>query len=104
MPGSEISISNKFYYVYLLESINHDQEHYIGYTDDLKKRIKEHNAGLNWSTKAYKPWRLIYYEACLNKEDAKRRERYLKTSQGRRLIKRRIKEYLYNKKKNNHKK
>jgi putative endonuclease len=38
---------------------------------------------------------LIYYEACLNEEDAKRREKYLKTSQGRRMLKIRIKEYLY---------
>jgi putative endonuclease len=83
--------------VYILESIN-NRELYIGYTKDLKKRFDEHNQGLNSSTKRYLPWKIIYYEACLNKKDAIRRERYLKTSQGRRLIKRRIKEYLFNNK------
>lgn len=83
-----------FYYVYLLESIESGRL-YIGYTTDLPRRIKEHNHGLNFSTKPYRPWRLVYYEACLNEKDAERRERYLKTNQGARLIKRRIKEYLY---------
>ena len=67
----------------------------MGYTTDLRKRLKEHNQGLNQSTKPYRPWKLIYYEACLDREDAKRREDYLKTSQGQRLLKRRLKEYLY---------
>ena len=68
---------------------------YIGFTSDLAKRLKEHNQGLNISTKSYKPWFVIYYEACLNEADAKRREGYLKTSQGQRLLKRRLKEYFY---------
>jgi len=55
----------KFYYVYLLESIKNGNL-YIGYTKDLLRRIKEHNQGLNFSTKPYKPWRIIHYEACLN--------------------------------------
>ncbi len=83
-----------FFYVYVLESIL-NKEHYIGFTQNLVRRVKEHNLGLNQSTKAYKPWRLIYYEACLNQKDAKRRESYLKTNQGGRLLKRRVKEYLY---------
>jgi putative endonuclease len=82
------------FYVYCLESeIN--EELYFGYTKDLKRRLKEHNQLLNFSTKKYAPWKLIYYEACLNEQDAKRREKYLKTSQGRRMLKIRIKEYLY---------
>ena len=84
------------FYVYVLESP--DDELYTGYTKDLRKRVKEHNQGLNFSTKRYGPWKLIYYEASLNEADAKRREKYLKTTQGRRLMKRRLKEYLYNKK------
>lgn len=97
MPGSENSRLIMFFYVYVLES-KKNGELYIGYTDNLKKRIKEHNQGLNTSTKPYRPWQLIYYEACLNKEDAKRREKYFKTSQGRKLLKRRLKEYFYAKK------
>jgi putative endonuclease len=82
-----------FFYVYLLESKT--GKLYIGYTHDLIRRVKEHNLGLNQSTKAFKPWSLIYYEACINEEDAKRREKYLKSSQGGRLLKRRIKNFLY---------
>jgi putative endonuclease len=68
---------------------------YTGFTDDLKKRFEKHNKGLVHSTKPYKPWKLIYYEACLNKKDAMRREKYLKTSQGIRLMKRRLKEHFH---------
>jgi len=82
------------FYVYVLESLNHD-EIYTGYTNDLKRRLEEHNHGLSSSTKRYKPWKIIYYEACLNKDDAQRREGYLKTTQGGRLLKRRLKEYFY---------
>ncbi len=77
------------------------KELYIGYTEDLRKRLKEHNQGLSKSTKRYLPWKLIYYEACLNINDAKRREKYFKTSQGRRLLKRRLKEYFYEESKSN---
>ena len=82
------------FYIYILESLVNKQL-YIGYTSDLKRRLKEHNQGLNFSTKRYMPWKLIYYEACLDESDARRREKYLKTTQGSRLIKRRIKDYLY---------
>lgn len=82
------------FYNYVLQSIK-DGNLYIGYTTDLRKRLKEHNQGLNKSTKPYIPWRLIYYEACLNEKDAKRREQYLKKTQGQRLLKRRLKEYFY---------
>ena len=82
-----------FYYVYLIKSSN--EKLYIGYTVDLRKRLEKHNQGLNFSTKAYKQWKLIFYEAYLNKNDAKRREKYLKTSQGSRLLKRMLKEYFY---------
>ncbi len=84
------------FYTYFLQS-EAFEETYIGYTSDLKKRMKEHNSGLSASTKRYKPWKLIYYEACLSEQDAKRREGYLKTTQGSRLLKRRLKEYFYEK-------
>lgn len=83
-----------FFYVYVLQSIK-NKEFYIGSTENLVRRVKEHNLGLNQSTKPYKPWKLIYYEACRNRLDAKRRERYLKTSEGGRLLRRRVKEYLF---------
>lgn len=85
-------------YIYCLESEKCD-ELYFGFTKDLKRRLKEHNQKLNFSTKRCAPWKLIYYEACLNEKDAKRREKYLKTNQGRRMFKVRLKEYFYEKKK-----
>ena len=86
-----------FYYVYLIQS-KKSGKLYTGYAINIPKRLKEHNQGLSFSTKPGKPWQLIYYEACLNEKDAKRREQYLKISQGIRLIKRRLKEYFYLKK------
>ncbi len=84
------------FYVYVLQTIS-GKNLYTGYTSDLKRRLKEHNQGLNSSTKRYGQWKLIYYEASLNEQDARRREGYLKTTQGGRLLKRRLKEYFYKK-------
>ena len=94
MLGSENSIAIMFYYVYVLESVKWDNL-YVGYTKDLIERFKKHNRGRNISTKPYLPWRLIHYEAYLDEDDAKRREKYLKSSQGSRLLKRMLKEYFY---------
>lgn len=82
------------YYNYVLQS-DKSNNIYIGYTSDIRRRLGEHNGGLNRSTKPYRPWKLIYYEACLDVDDAKRREHYLKTSQGQRLLKRRLKVYFF---------
>jgi putative endonuclease len=81
-----------FFYVYVLES-QRDKELYIGYTENLKKRIEEHNRGINFSTKFRTPFKLIYFEGCKNMKDAKRREHYLKTTQGRRFIGLRLQGY-----------
>lgn len=83
-----------FFYVYVLFSLK-AKRLYIGSTNNLVRRVKEHNLGLSFSTKPYRPWKLIYYESCLNEDDAKRREMYLKTNQGGRLLKRRLKDYFY---------
>ena len=88
------------FYVYFIESKEHGNL-YVGYTNDIVKRLKEHNQGLNFSTKPYIPWKCIYYEACLNEEDARRREKYLKSTQGKRLLKSRLKEYFFEKKNSN---
>lgn len=81
------------FYTYVLESIK-DGKRYIGYSRDLKRRLGEHKDKLNTSTKHRLPLKLIYYEACLNMTDAKRRERYFKTTQGRRFLGLRLKEFL----------
>jgi len=84
--------SSMFFYVYVLESLK-DKNRYIGYTNNLKRRLEEHKKGLSFSTKYRLPFKLIYFEGCINEEDAKRRERYLKTTQGRRFLGLRLLEY-----------
>ena len=81
-----------FFYVYVLES-QKDKQKYIGYTNNLKRRIKEHMDGKSFATKFRLPFKLIYFEGSLNQNDAKRREGYLKTTQGRRFLGLRLKEY-----------
>ena len=66
------------YVVYILQSINFDR-FYIGHTVDLVKRIKEHNAGKTKSTKAYKPWKLVYTEDYNTKSEAFKREKEIKS-------------------------
>jgi len=71
-----------------------DQNFYVGFTKDLKLRFEQHNKGQVESTKQRRPFNLIYYEASLDKADAIKREKYLKTSHGKMFIKRRLKSYL----------
>lgn len=78
------------YYVYVLEN---DSERYIGRTNNLRKRVRQHNAGENFSTKSSANWKLIYYEAHLSFDDAKRRETYFKASVGRRSLNRMLSSY-----------
>lgn len=65
------------FYVYVLKS-KKDKKLYIGYTSDLKRRLKEHDNGLSMSTKNRRPLELIYYEAYLSQKDALIRESKLK--------------------------
>ena len=71
-----------------------DKKFYVGYTNNLKKRFDQHNKGEVMSTKNRRPLKLVYYEACLNEKDALHREKYLKSTYGKRYIKNRIKNYL----------
>ena len=81
------------YYTYVLHSMK-DNNFYTGFTKNLKLRFKQHNNGSVESTKDRRPFKLIYYEACLKKNDAINREKYLKTYHGKMFIKRRNKSYL----------
>ena len=85
------------HYVYVLLS-KKDNKKYTGYTKNLKLRFEQHNKGRVASTKDRMPLQLIYYEACLSQQDATHREKYLKTNQGSRLLKRMLKEYFYSEK------
>ena len=59
---------------------------YTGSTNNLRKRFSQHNKGESTWTKSRRPWILIYYEACLNEDDAKAREKYLKSGMGKRFL------------------
>jgi len=81
------------YYVYVLKSTR-DHKLYTGCTEDLKERLKLHNSGQVPSTEKRYPLELIYYEACIDKQDAFHREKYLKSGYGKRYIKNRLKHYF----------
>ena len=83
----------KCFYVYVLQS-QKDMKFYTGYTNNINRRIKEHNKGETKSTRDRTPLKLIYWEGCLNQKDATTREKYLKTAWGKRYIKNRLKNYL----------
>lgn len=83
----------KFFYVYILRSLNYDFL-YVGFTLDLRRRFKEHNNKEGLSTKHYAPFELIHYEAYRNEKDAKRREEYLKTTKGKTTLKTMLREFF----------
>lgn len=74
------------FYVYVLRS-KKDRLNYIGFTVDLQRRFKEHNDGKSKSTAPRRPFELLYYEAHTSESDARRREKYLKTSKGKASLK-----------------
>ena len=75
-----------FYFVYVLLS-KRDHQFYIGFTNNVERRLNEHNAGKNVSTAKRRPLELVYYEAHRSKADALRRESYFKTSKGKTTLK-----------------
>jgi predicted GIY-YIG superfamily endonuclease len=77
-------------YVYLLESLDHPDETYVGLTDDLKARFAAHNNGRSPHTAKFRPWRLISYIAFSDEQKAIAFERYLKTASGRAFAKKRL--------------
>lgn len=68
---------------------------YTGYTSNLVQRLKSHFDGKVKSTKFRRPLELIYFEGCLNEEDAIGREKYLKTKNGKMYLGNRLNSYLY---------
>lgn len=79
------------YYVYILFSL---KDFYTGYTTNLKNRLEYHKCGQVLSTSTRRPLKLIFYEAYLNKLDALRREKYFKSSAGKKALKIMIKETI----------
>ena len=81
------------FYVYVLLSLK-DKKFYIGYSHNLKNRLRRHQEGLVRATKPRRPFVLLYYEAHRNKYDALRREGYFKTSKGKSSLKTMLRESL----------
>lgn len=86
-------VKDRFYYVYILQSFKNNKW-YTGFTNNLRKRFKQHNNNESTYTKGRGPFKLIYYEASLHEEDAKAREKYLKSGMGKRYLKNRLKHSL----------
>lgn len=82
------------YYVYVLENQN-DKSLYIGFTDNIQRRVFEHQNGKGGrTTKLKKDWKLIYFEGYLLKEDALDREKFLKGGSGRKYLKKQLANYF----------
>ena len=81
------------YYTYVLLS-KKDNKLYTGFTSNLNLRFEQHNKGQVKSTKNRRPLKLIYHEACIKREDATRREKYLKTHYGKLFLRKRLKSYF----------
>lgn len=77
------------FYTYVLRS-KKDNDLYVGWTNNLIERFGEHSSGQVKSTRSRLPVELVYYEACLTKEGAIKREKQLKTGFGRRYLKNRL--------------
>jgi putative endonuclease len=69
------------HYVYILQSVDYGR-FYIGVTQNIEIRLKQHNAGSSKSTKPYRPWKVVYTEKFKSKKEAYKREFYLKHPKG----------------------
>ena len=78
------------YYVYLLRSINHPDQTYIGFTEDLKVRLKAHNQGQSSHTSKFKPWELVTYISFSDRAKALAFEKYLKSHSGKAFANKRL--------------
>ena len=78
------------HYVYLLQSVTHPDQRYVGTTSDLKRRIAQHNTGQSSHTAKYAPWQLVTYIAFADERKAETFERYLKSGSGHAFAKKRL--------------
>jgi len=77
----------KFFYVYILQSINFPDRHYTGFTEDLLSRLEKHNSGQCPHTSKFKPWKINTAISFDSKEKAMDFEKYLKSHSGRAFAK-----------------
>lgn len=81
------------YYVYILQS-QKDNKKYVGFSNDVRRRLEEQNFGKVEATRYRRPFKLIYFEGYLEQEDATRREKYFKTQWGRTHLRKILKTYM----------
>ena len=74
------------YLVYAIRS-GKDGRIYVGMCANFETRLKEHNAGKTKSTKGFRPWKLIYLEEAIDRVEARKREKYLKSGVGKEFLK-----------------
>jgi len=75
------------FFVYVIVSEARGLRFYVGFSEDVNKRLREHNSGKTKSTKGYTPWILFYFEGFETRVEARERERYLKSGTGKEQIK-----------------
>ncbi len=74
------------HFLYILKSSVFNKS-YTGITNDLDRRLKEHNSGKHFYTKRHRPWVMIYNEKYDNLKEAREREKYLRSASGRKFLK-----------------
>ena len=74
-----------FFYTYVLRSL-YDGDHYVGYTNNLRRRLEEHNSGKVKSSSPYRPYKIIYTESFITLREARQREKFYKSTTGRRKL------------------
>jgi putative endonuclease len=80
------------FYVYIIHSEKFNK-FYTGFTENVQRRLKEHNKGKTKSTKAFIPWKLVFTQECRTRTEARIKEKYYKSGSGREKIKKLIKTY-----------
>ena len=78
-----------YFYVYVLKSIDFERN-YVGFSRDVVSRLKEHNSGKTSSTRPYKPWKILFFGKFSTKAEALKREKFLKSGQGRDYVKQKL--------------
>ncbi len=78
-------------YVYVLRSLK-DDRFYVGMSQNVEKRLNEHNYGKTKSTKGYRPWEIVLIEEYLDRVTARKREKYLKSGYGKQWLKNKYKQ------------
>ena len=78
------------HYVYVIQSLNNPEEKYIGLTENIKKRLYDHNSGSSSHTRKYRPWKIVACIGVEKRETAAKLEKYMKSGSGRAFVKKRL--------------